>query len=255
MLKIKQKLYSECGASITFALLLFLVCAVTGSLILVAGTAASGRFSRAAKMDQQYYSVNSAASLLIDEFGKSCTVVNTVITETVRDQDGSPVTDTGTGGVTTSSAIYLDGNLINSSSASLAADAAKALADAALVSPDDSSSEPAAARPILTRQLTLIVKDDQKEYQSLQAAVNETLTADGTLQLEIIGTDPENTNYSYTLLLLFEADSSSETTSRTVESAPQNASGSSYTITTTTTEVTTTTVSWKLSEIRTLGAD
>ena len=62
---IKKKIQSERGASITFALLLFLVCAVVGSAVLTAGTAAAGRLSQIAEMDQRYYSVNSAARLLI----------------------------------------------------------------------------------------------------------------------------------------------------------------------------------------------
>ena len=66
MRTIKNKLNSQRGASLTFALLLFLVCAVVGSAVLVAGTAASGRMSRIAEMDQRYYSVNSAARLLIE---------------------------------------------------------------------------------------------------------------------------------------------------------------------------------------------
>ena len=66
MQAIKNKIRSRRGASLTFALLLFLVCAVVGSVVLVAGTAASGRMSQIAEMDQRYYSVNSAARLLID---------------------------------------------------------------------------------------------------------------------------------------------------------------------------------------------
>ncbi len=66
MHKLKQKLKSQTGASITFALLLFLVCAVVGSAVLVAGTAAAGRMSKIAEMDQRYYAVNSAARLLAD---------------------------------------------------------------------------------------------------------------------------------------------------------------------------------------------
>ena len=64
MSRIKRKLKSRAGASITFALLLFLVCAVVGSVVLAAGSAAAGRFSRLREMDARYYSVTSAASLL-----------------------------------------------------------------------------------------------------------------------------------------------------------------------------------------------
>ena len=67
MLKqLHNKLRSRRGASITFALLLFLVCAVVGSAVLVAGSAAGGRMSQVAELDQSYYSVTSAARLLVD---------------------------------------------------------------------------------------------------------------------------------------------------------------------------------------------
>ena len=61
-----RKLQSENGASLSFALLLFLVCAVVGSVILTSGTVASGRLSRLREMDKRYYSVNSAAYLIRD---------------------------------------------------------------------------------------------------------------------------------------------------------------------------------------------
>ncbi len=61
---VARKIVSRTGASITFALLLFLVCAVVGTVVLVAGTSAAGRLSDVAKYDQRYYSVTSAAELL-----------------------------------------------------------------------------------------------------------------------------------------------------------------------------------------------
>ena len=70
-----RKLKSKRGASITFALLLFLVCAVVSSVVIVAGTAAAGRMSQLAQMDQRYYAVTSAAELLRDLIdGKKVTV-------------------------------------------------------------------------------------------------------------------------------------------------------------------------------------
>lgn len=65
--RIKAKLRSKSGASITFALLLFLVCASLSAVILVAATTASGRMASIAGTDQRYYSVTSAAELLRDE--------------------------------------------------------------------------------------------------------------------------------------------------------------------------------------------
>ena len=63
---IKNKLKSERGASLSMALLIFLICAVIGSAVLVAGTTASGRISETANYDQRYYAVNSAVRLLQD---------------------------------------------------------------------------------------------------------------------------------------------------------------------------------------------
>lgn len=65
---IRNKLGSDRGASITFALLLFLVCAVVSSVVIVAATTSAGRMSQLAQMDQRYYAVNSAAELLCGAF-------------------------------------------------------------------------------------------------------------------------------------------------------------------------------------------
>lgn len=71
-----KKIRSESGASLTMALLLFLVCSVFGAIILTAATAAAGRVSKLPEMDQRYYSVSSAAQLLAGELGgKTVTVV------------------------------------------------------------------------------------------------------------------------------------------------------------------------------------
>lgn len=68
MLNLKTKLRSEKGASITFALLLFLVCAVVSIVVVVAGSAAAGRMSQRAETDQRYYAVTSAVELLCNDF-------------------------------------------------------------------------------------------------------------------------------------------------------------------------------------------
>lgn len=74
--RISRKLRSETGASITYALLLFLVCAALSAVILVAATTASGRMSRIAETDQKYYAVTSAAELLRDMMdGQSVSMV------------------------------------------------------------------------------------------------------------------------------------------------------------------------------------
>ncbi len=69
-MRMKHKLKSQRGASITFALLLFLVCAVIGSIVLGAGVAAAGRIAKLAESDQRFYSVSSAARLFEEEFSE-----------------------------------------------------------------------------------------------------------------------------------------------------------------------------------------
>lgn len=64
----KNKIKSQRGASITFALLLFLVCAVVSIVVVVAGSAAAGRMSQRAEADQRYYAVTSAVELLCNDF-------------------------------------------------------------------------------------------------------------------------------------------------------------------------------------------
>lgn len=81
MQMIRKKLQSRRGASITYALLLFLVCAVIGSVVLTAGTVAAGRMSQVAEMDQRYYSVNSAARLIIDVLTDEDSTVRVVKTD------------------------------------------------------------------------------------------------------------------------------------------------------------------------------
>lgn len=92
MRAIQKKIQSQRGASITFALLLFLVCAVLSSVVIVAATTASGRMSRLAETDQRYYAVTSAAELLRDVM-KEKTVSIVKVTKsysTVTYRDGVP---------------------------------------------------------------------------------------------------------------------------------------------------------------------
>ncbi len=63
---ILKKLKSNKGASLTFALLAFLVCAVISAVLLASASAATGRLSNLAETDQRYYAVTSAAQLFCD---------------------------------------------------------------------------------------------------------------------------------------------------------------------------------------------
>ncbi len=76
MNRIADKLRSRNGASITFALLLFLVCAVLCSVIITTASAAAGRMASMAESDQRYYSVTSACEVLKELIdGKTVSVV------------------------------------------------------------------------------------------------------------------------------------------------------------------------------------
>lgn len=107
----RQRVGSEKGASISFALLLFLVCAVIGSVVLTAGTAAAGRFSDVAEYDQRYYSVTSAAELLAEELdGYTVTIgrskIQTVVREAFYTYDADGVVTSRTMAVTGNSTSY-----------------------------------------------------------------------------------------------------------------------------------------------------
>jgi len=94
MTAMRNKIKSQRGASITFALLVFLVCSMVSIAVVVAGTAAAGRMSQRAETDQRYYAVASAVELLCDDFkGKTVTVEYTkpVSESTVSEDDISVI--------------------------------------------------------------------------------------------------------------------------------------------------------------------
>ena len=75
----KNKIQSQKGASITFALLIFLVCAVVSSAVIVAATTAAGRMSTMEEMDERYYAVTDACELLCKKLdGQTATVAYTL---------------------------------------------------------------------------------------------------------------------------------------------------------------------------------
>lgn len=77
-----QKLKSEYGATLSMALMLFMICAVAGAIILAAATVASGRFSQLTESDARYYTVISSAELLAQELAE--TPVEIAQTRTVK---------------------------------------------------------------------------------------------------------------------------------------------------------------------------
>lgn len=76
MKNLKRKLRSNRGASITFALLIFLVCAIVSGVVIVAASTAGGRMSGMKETDQRYFAATSAAHVLQDIFDDQTVVVN-----------------------------------------------------------------------------------------------------------------------------------------------------------------------------------
>ena len=87
---IKRKISSQDGASLTWALLLFVICAVVGSVVLTSGTATAGRFSKLSSYDERFYAVTSAVSMLRDILEESEVSIEHIknITRTIN-EDGS----------------------------------------------------------------------------------------------------------------------------------------------------------------------
>ena len=73
---IMRKLRSKRGASITFALLLFLVCAMVSTVVIVAASTAGGRFSSLKEMDERYYAVTAVEERLCAVFDGKSAIVN-----------------------------------------------------------------------------------------------------------------------------------------------------------------------------------
>ncbi len=93
---LRKKLKSNHGASLSMALLLFLVCCVIGSVVLAAGTASAGRVSQMTEMDRRYYSVTSAAGLFRDLLnGQSYSVIRTE-TKTLTETETVTLNNEGT---------------------------------------------------------------------------------------------------------------------------------------------------------------
>lgn len=84
MRRVKEKLHSRSGASILFAILIFMLCVLAGTAALTAAGANAGRYTHLEAEQQEYLSVASAVQLLKEEIvGME---YNASVTETV---DGS----------------------------------------------------------------------------------------------------------------------------------------------------------------------
>ncbi len=223
---LKRKLNNQKGASITFALLLFLVCAVVGSAVLVAGTAASGRMSKIPESDQRYYAVNSAAQLLVEDIQKETVLIKTVNTKS----EGS-----------TDSVLYLNGEVFK---------------DEATPNPDKTKLKtfPQIAADQLgllggtvptgsvTKEMAVTASgltDAKKKLDALAVDISESVFPDGRLVLDISRADKDKPSYVYKLRLTFNLEK------KELQELDDN----------THIETITTTLNWQLRDIRVVSAN
>ena len=105
-----QKLNSRRGASILFAILIFMMCILAGTAALTAASANSGRYAHMKADQQRYLSVASAAQLLTEEFTRNRFTANLKVTET-RDANMVTSREVVQGGSATDEGIKLEGDL------------------------------------------------------------------------------------------------------------------------------------------------
>jgi len=215
MNRIHNKLRSESGASISFALLLFLVCAALAAVILVAGTSAAGRMSGLAENDQRYYAVTSAAEMIRDMMDEETISILKVggtdkayhmpmnqITDSVVDSPAAtPIssgTDTGDGatqGADTATGTTSDDREIPSgddTADSFAIDTAKMIRAGTTYTKQN------------PRKLSInsTLSTDPKE-DPLAVTIDEAIDADGNLNLVIYNANGD----PFKVMLTFTADS------------------------------------------------
>lgn len=266
--KILKKLRSETGASLSYALLLFLVCAVLCSVILASATAAAGRMAKMAETDQRYFAVTSAAELLRDVIKEHPTVSIVKVekswtTETYENgvKTGSSSADVPAG--ETAVAVYLvadkkaaeigESDLLteiheDTTTATIQQDAAKNLY----------FGTPNAGYLLRNREINLtssFYEAADLAYDALAVKVSEDLKENGDITLTLYNQYMRQSVNStvgnrYTLEMSFDADKSVSTDTKTVNVSSKATGEKKHTVTTKTTKTTTTTLTWTLRGIQ-----
>ena len=272
--RILNKLRSRTGASISFALLLFLVCAVLSSVIIAAATAAAGRMSKIAETDQRYYAVTSAAEALTDLLdGKTVSIVEvttTTIETTYTDGvAGTPVpgtTETKTYIVADKKASQIsesdykaaDGSDISARLLKTGDSANTAFVDDSI--PVDAAKN-ASEKTALSKELKLTSAFSSAaglDYDALAVTIKEAVDADGNITLTLFntykakGTESSDSD-RYKMILSFGADRSETNSSvtKTKNETLNVVSETSYTVKSEKTDTKITSLTWNLASIKT----
>ena len=69
MSRVQRKIEDRSGASLSVALLFFLVCAIVGSILIAAASVSMGRMKDIEKGEQERYAVDSAMELIAEKLG------------------------------------------------------------------------------------------------------------------------------------------------------------------------------------------
>ncbi len=177
----KRKIRSQKGASITFALLLFLVCAVMSSIVIVAATAVGGRFSKLGEMDQRYYAVTSASRLLCSEFGG-----HSIISLAEKKADATPVVYEFSSYDVDDTDELSEGNLLDESKRTLLLDATEAWMNAYLSGTASGASS--TDETIFTRKMMELTVSTTETNACLDCKIDEKLYANGLLEFTVYNT-------------------------------------------------------------------
>lgn len=270
-----KKLGSEKGASILFALLLFLVCAVIGAIVLTAATAAAGRAAKLAESDQRYHSVASAAELISHELsGQPVTIVREhkqVTTKTqryiyemvggnsVNTPDGAPstsTTDTYTTTVGSGAAITGSNQAIDTSTMSmLSAEAVRLLFKGNSCNNDAAmnyvfgGSGTLGTSTLFTLEHTTSATGVSGGALKINGSID--IASDGSMTVTLTNAEGSD-KFSVAITLLPAFENHEYTDKNDSQSVATAADGKSYTETVTTTNTIrkVSTVTWTVSSIR-----
>lgn len=224
---IRRKLRSERGASITFALLLFLVCAMVSSVVIVAATTASGRMSSLADVDRRYYAVSSAAELLGATLnGRSVKVVEEqtqTTTTTYGSGEAAPDIDKGTMTKT-----YYDRETEVTTNYSILTDAVGKLVagDQLFEGEGDGDDLTLPSTETFPKKTTLSLTasgGDESiagDLGLLSVNIYEELAQDGTLTFYVSKPLADDSTLGYTLRMLFEPERTEDIVSHTEHGSP-----------------------------------
>lgn len=167
MRALKRKAASQRGASITFSLLLFLVCAVISSVVIVAATAAAGRMSGLKESDQRYYAVTACARQLNEIFDGKKVALQYAVAADPDDAERKVVT------VNSARAIDAEGALSDDEITGMLKDASESLVKKA------NGSE------ITAFTAQTIADPDPDSENDVACTVDETLSDDGRLEFVV----------------------------------------------------------------------